>query len=345
MVSRKGATVMGLLLFMVCLGWSAVTVTLARAAHGPLLPTWTWGYEVINRAQKRFHAVVARCTPAIERRAWAALRSPPEALKQTHALRRRIDGVDVVSLEPHEQDGSGRVLLYIHGGAFMYGGERSHGELVAAMALAAGARAVLPLYRLAPEHPFPAALDDVLGVYRGLLAEGVPAAHIVLAGDSAGGNLALAAALRLRDPGNELPAALMLISPWVDLADRGGSMVRNEPFEWGSRWMFDRWVGAYTGGAELQPLASPGRMDLHGLCPCLVLVGTAEMLHDQVTAFAERARAAGVDLVLSEAPERTHMWLALGSMVAGFEATMATIGAFVRERTTPQASPGRAAPR
>ena len=234
--------------------------------------------------------------------------------------------------DAHESADS--VVLYLHGGAFMYGSERSHGELCARVALAARARLAFASYRLAPEHRFPAALDDAVAVYRSLLEGGVPASQVVVAGDSAGGNLALALLVALRNRKQQLPAGAVLISPCVDLTATGGSLERHEPYDWASPWMFERWATEYVGDADAaDPLASPALADLHGLPPLLIPIGTKEMLYDQVLALADKARAAGVEVTLDPEPDRVHLWLALAEMFPEFQATFDRIGQFVREST------------
>jgi monoterpene epsilon-lactone hydrolase len=319
--------------FVLYLWLSVVSVAVARLRRGPLLPTWSFGYEVVILAQKRFHERVARLTPEEERRAWASLKGQNPSSKRVVWSRSTLAGVDSIEIVPHGQSRSERVILYLHGGGFLYGSEHSHGELCSRIALAAEARLVFPLYRLAPEHPFPAALQDALAVYRGLLDRGVPRTDIVVAGDSAGGNLALALLVTLRDRAEPLPAAAVLVSPCVDLTERTGSIERNERFDWASPWMFDRWQREYLADKDPRdPLASPLYADLRGLPPLLIQIGTAEMLYDQVNAFAQRAKGAGVEVTFEEYPDRVHLWHALAPLFPEFQESFARIGKFVRER-------------
>jgi acetyl esterase/lipase len=322
---------LGLLEFIACLCGSAVGVAVARARRGPLRPGWSFGFEVVNRAQKRFHERVARRSPQRERRAWGALRSQGRAFRRCRTQRREIGGVPSLLIDPPETAREDRLILYLHGGGFMYGSERSHGELCARIALATGARIVFPFYRLAPEHPFPAALDDARAVWEALVADGVDPARGVIAGDSAGGNLSLALLIALRDAGVALPAAGVALSPWVDLAARGGSQDRNEPYDWASPWMQQRWARAYLGDASpREPLVSPAHADLAGLPDLCLLVGDAELLYDQVTAFADKAQRAGVDVTLHEAKDMTHLWLSLPFEAS--ETALGQIAGFVRSR-------------
>jgi acetyl esterase/lipase len=319
--------------FVLYLWLSVVSVAMARFRRGPLRPTWSFGYEVVVLAQKRFHERVARLTPQEERRAWASLKGQHPSLKRVVWTRSTLAGVDSIDIVPRGQKPSEQVILYLHGGGFLYGSEHSHGELCSRIALAAGARLVLPLYRLAPEYPFPAALEDALAVYRGLLDGGVRPLEMVVAGDSAGGNLALALLVSLRDRGEPLPAAAVLISTCVDLADRSGSMAHNERFDWASLWMFDRWQREYLAGKDsADPLASPAYAELRGLPPLLIQIGTAEMLYDQVNALARRAKEAAVEVTFEEYPDRVHLWHALTPMFPEFQQSFDRIGKFVLER-------------
>lgn len=311
--------------------WSSiVAVAVMRLRRGPKRPTWSFGYEVVTRAQKRFHERVARLTPQEERRAWASLKGPTPSAARIERKETSLGSVDCVEFGVRGQAPSGRVILYLHGGSFMHGSEASHGELCSRIAIAARSRLVFPLYRLAPEHPFPAALEDSLAAYRGLVASGVSPSDIVVAGDSAGGNFSLALLTSLRDRSERLPGAAVLISPCVDLADRSASMTTNEPFDWASAWMFERWQREYLQGTDpTDPLAAPGRAELGGLPPLLIQVGTAELLHDQVSALAARAKAAGVVVTFEAEPDRAHLWHALAPMFPEFQASIDRIGAFV----------------
>lgn len=217
-------------------------------------------------------------------------------------------GVPAVRLDP---PGAGDgVLVYLHGGGYGGGSARSHSEMAARLARAAGVRAVLPEYRLAPEHSFPAALDDALAAYRAVLEEmGGDSRSIVVAGDSAGGGLAVALCVALRDAGEPLPRALALLSPWLDLTCTSPS--------WDARFKDDPVLDhslreaaeRYLEGADPRdPLCSPLFADHTGLPPTLVLVGTHEILYDDAVTFAELAAQAGVKVELEIGHELVHVW-------------------------------------
>lgn len=329
------------MLLLLYLGLGALRVTGARLRRGPLRPSWPWGYEVMIFAQKAFNARVARRSLQGERRAWSAMKAVGPSLRRVSVSSHRHAAVEHVWFTPGQAacEASERVILYLHGGAFAYGSQRSHGELVAELALAAQARVLFPLYRLAPEHPFPAALHDAAEAYRSLLAAGVDPARIVIAGDSAGGNLALSLLLTLRDRGEPLPAAGVLISPWVDLTARGGSLERHQPFDWAEPWIFERWAKSYLGSTPASaPYASPALAPLQGLPPLFVAVGSAEMLYDQVVALVDAARNAGTRAQLDCTPDMVHLWMSLSPWFSGFGAVTQRMGEFIVAHSAPARS-------
>lgn len=227
-----------------------------------------------------------------------------------------------------------RVVMYVHGGGYVIGSLQSHRELVARIARAASCRALAVDYRLAPEHPFPAAVDDAVAAYRWLLAEGVEAKRIVIAGDSAGGGLTVATLLAIRDAGLELPAAGVCLSPWVDLEGIGESMTTRDALDpMVHRRELLEMAAQYLDGADPQtPLAAPLYAELAGLPPLLIQVGTSETLYDDSTRLAAKARAAGVEVTLEEYEELFHVFQAF-AMLPEAQAATDRIGAFVRDHT------------
>jgi len=226
-------------------------------------------------------------------------------------------------------------ILYLHGGGYVIGSPRSHRHLAAAIGAAAKARVLLPDYRLAPEHPFPAAVEDAVSAYRWLLAQRIVPARIVIAGDSAGGGLAVAALLALRDAGVPLPAAGVCISPWVDLTGSGTSYATRadvDPIV--KRDGIDRMALAYLAGKDAKaPLASPLFADLHGLPPLLVHVGNDEVLLDDAVQLAAHAKAAGVDATLETWDKMIHVWHWFFPMLDEGQSAIDRIGQFVQTRT------------
>ncbi|HKL63564.1 MAG TPA: alpha/beta hydrolase [Woeseiaceae bacterium] len=202
------------------------------------------------------------------------------------------------------------VILYLHGGAYTAGSCASHRNAVSHIVRAAGMRLLMPEYRLAPEHPFPAALDDGLTAYRWLLERGVPARKVILAGDSAGGGLALAVMLAARDEGLPLPGAASLISAWTDLAATGGSLKsRNDKDPWFDAEDIAPMARNYHQDTDPRhPLVSPLYASLAGLPPLMLQVGDHEVLLNDTTRLAEKAREAGVDVTLRVWPGMWHVW-------------------------------------
>jgi epsilon-lactone hydrolase len=189
-----------------------------------------------------------------------------------------------------------RAILYLHGGGYCLGAPATHRSLTTALAAASGVEVAVPDYRLAPEHPFPAALEDALAAYRGLAEAG---RALVIAGDSAGGGLAVALALAAAGHGLPPPRGLLLVSPWVDLAGEGEShrtRARRDPML-GSAGLA-RWSRAYAGELVRDPRCSPLHAQLSALPPVLIEVGTEEVLHDDATRLAQRLDAAAVKVTM-----------------------------------------------
>jgi acetyl esterase/lipase len=237
-----------------------------------------------------------------------------------------------------ERAGAARdpVLAYFHGGGYRIGSARAWRAYGSQLALACRARVLLVDYRLAPEHPFPAAVDDAVSAVRWLLASGERPGRIVLAGDSAGGGLAAAALVALRDRGVPLPAGAACLSPWTDLTNRAETFhSRAATDKLFSLKQAQEAAALYLAGHPADdPLASPVFADLRGLPPLLIHVGEVEVLLDDSRTLADRARAAGVDVRLSVYPEMPHVWHI--SYPAFPEAVQAVeeVAAFVRERTS-----------
>jgi acetyl esterase/lipase len=228
-----------------------------------------------------------------------------------------------------------RVVLYLHGGGYCLGSINTHRDLAQRVSRAAGARVLLIDYRLAPEHPHPAAVDDAMAAYRWLLNQGVSPARLAIAGDSAGGGLTVATLVALRDAGVTLPAAAVCLSPWVDLEGIGESMtskasvdpmIRVEPL----RRLGKLYLGTHD---PRTPLAAPLYADLSGLPPLYIQVGTAETLLDDSTRIAERARKAGVTVTLEPWEDMIHVFQAFAVLLPEGQQAIDRIGTFLRERT------------
>src|SRR5262245_28553188 len=227
-----------------------------------------------------------------------------------------------------------RRILYLHGGGHVAGSPSLYRDFIWRIAAAARARVLCLQYRLAPEHPFPAALDDAVNAYRWLVAEGADPRRIAVMGDSSGGGLAFATLLRLRDEGVPLPAAAVALSPWTDLALTGLSLQRNRK----SDAMINsdeapRLADCYLAGADPRaPYASPLYGDPTGLPPTLIQVGSDEVLLDDSVRLAARMREAGCEVELEVWPRMPHVWQVWARLMPEARQAVARIGAFVQSK-------------
>jgi len=231
---------------------------------------------------------------------------------------------------------SERTIFYLHGGGYVVGSPTGYRGLAAALSQAADARVLLIDYRLAPENPHPAAVQDATTAYRWLVKEEADPASTAVAGDSAGGGLALALLTTLRDAGDRLPAALVCLSPWADMSLSAASIDnRAELDPIVSRGLLENMAGAYLMGQDPQTAsASPLFADLSGLPPTLVVVGTSEALLDDSTRLADRARDMGVDVTLTIVDEMYHVFPAMSSFLPEARQAVEEIGQFVQGRTS-----------
>jgi epsilon-lactone hydrolase len=228
-----------------------------------------------------------------------------------------------------------RVILYLHGGAYVLGSINTHRILVTELSRMARARVLNVEYRLAPEHPFPAAVDDALIAYRWLLAQGVSPERLVIAGDSAGGGLTVALLVAARDAGEPTPAAAVCLSPFVDMTLTGASMKTKVKADvMVPADLIPLVVNAYLGEVDPStPLASPLFADLRSLPPLLIQVGTDEVLLDDATRLAAQARAVGVKVTLEIWDGMFHVWQAFGNVLPEARRAIARIGEFVHVHT------------
>jgi acetyl esterase/lipase len=227
-----------------------------------------------------------------------------------------------------------RAVLYLHGGGYVIGSINTHRRLAYDISAASGARVLVIDYRLAPEHPFPAAIEDAAKAWRWLLQQGFATSRLAIAGDSAGGGLTLASLVNLRDQKLGLPACAVAISPWVDLEGLGNSITARaaqDPMvqKDGLLWM----AGLYLNGKDVKtPLAAPLHADLKGLPPILVQVGTAETLLDDATRIAEKLHAAGIDVRLAIWPNMLHVFPLFAPILSEGRDGCLEIGNFIRSR-------------
>jgi monoterpene epsilon-lactone hydrolase len=227
-----------------------------------------------------------------------------------------------------------RAVLFLHGGGYAIGSINTHRRLAYDISAASGARVLLIDYRLAPEHPFPAAVEDAAKAWRWLLQQGFRANKLAVAGDSAGGGLTIATLVNLRDQKLGLPACAVAISPWVDLEGVGNSITARaaqDPMvgKDGLLWM----ARMYLNGKDAKtPLAAPLHADLKGLPPILVQVGSAEVLLDDATRIAEKLHAAGVEVRLALWPNMLHVFPLFAPILSEGRDGCLEIGTFIRSR-------------
>lgn len=291
---------------------------------------------ISREAQAELDRMFAERKPAdrpIEqrRREWEA-----EALRQALPEGFQFAPVDAggVPAEWMEMPGAveDRVFLLLHGGGYNAGSPKTHRRMGADMGRATGTRVLVPDYRLAPEHPFPAGVDDAITAYQWLRDMGIPAQNIVAGGDSAGGGLALSMLLKLRHAGSDMPRAAVLLAPWTDLTVSSQSyegqrhldpIITREGLREAGLW--------YAGGGDpADPMMSPLFADLAGLPPMLIHAGASEVMVDDSRVFAERARAAGVEVSSKIFPGMWHVFHGSGTGIPEARAAIEEIGFYVR---------------
>jgi acetyl esterase/lipase len=233
----------------------------------------------------------------------------------------------------HPAAAPGRLLFYLHGGGHVFGSLATHRHLVSRLAVAAGVPAIHVDYRLAPEHPYPAGLDDAVAAYRQVLATGIFPESIVVGGESAGGNLAVALLLKARDLGLPQPGGLYLLSPWLDMTASGESyekLAHRDPMI--ARDGIALVAATYLGGRADDPFTSPIRADPAGLPPMLIQVGSDEVLLSDSLTFAANAAMAGIEVKLHVWPEMPHAWLLFHMHLRAGLAAIDEVGHWMQQR-------------
>lgn len=311
-------------------GIASARVLRRRWSQGPIQPGWSLTYEVaVEYLRDQFH----RDGPL------AVARKMIDAGGDLELRRKRVQwervSVGDLRAEWAIPPGHGdRVILYLHGGGYAFGSSRSHRTIAAELALSTGARVLSLDYRLAPEHPCPAAIEDGVAGWRWLLEQGVDPGRAWIGGDSAGGGLTLTTLLALREAGGPMPAGGVLLSPWTDLDVTGESaqVERGVDYLPGGRGLWE-WAEHYAAGMDRKdPRLSPLYADLSELPPLIVFVGDAEVLLDDGLRLAERAREAGVDVELIVEPGEVHVYPMFSTLTPAAGRAYASIHGFV-ERT------------
>jgi monoterpene epsilon-lactone hydrolase len=243
-----------------------------------------------------------------------------------------VDGIHALWVKPIGA-ASDRVILYLHGGAFVGGSSESHRKLTGHLAKASGVQALSIDYRLAPENPYPAQLDDAVTAFRWLRAQGFAAQHIVTAGDSAGGNLSIATALKLKDLGEQLPGAIISLSPWLDMEMQSESLDTNAAAD---LLISRQGMAAFThillgeSGSPTDPLVSILRANLEGLPPVYLAAGGDEVLRDDSVRFADRARDHGVKVELTVESGMQHVYALSAGTAPEADQLIAELARWVR---------------
>src|SRR6516164_9906712 len=229
-----------------------------------------------------------------------------------------------------------RFVVYLHGGGFVMASFDTHRGLMGRISRSAEARVLGVDYRLAPEFPFPAALEDATAAYRWLIANGAKASHIAIAGDSAGGGLSLSTLVALRNAPDPMPAAAVCLSPWVDMEATGGSITTKAAVDpVNQRQGLLNNAKRYLGNGDRRaPLVSALYADLTGLPPLLIQVGESEVLLDDSKRLAERARRYGVNVNLEVWPEMIHVWQLFAAVLPEAQHAIEQIGAFIRAKVS-----------
>ena len=277
--------------------------------------------------------------------------NPPEENPTLESQRARLDSLanffpvpDGTEIEPATVGGVGgewvrarrarddAALLYLHGGGYVVGSSKSHRHLAAALSEASGLPVFVADYRLAPENPFPAAVDDAVAAYKGLLDAGLRPERLAIAGDSAGGGLTLAALVALRERGLPMPACAAGLSAWTDLsASNPSHQTRRSRDPMVGMEGLKAMAAQYLGGADAKtPLASPQFADLAGLPPLLLQVGGDEVLHDDTMVFKDRAEEAGVQVSAESWGGMVHVWHVFHPILSEGRAAIARIGQFLK---------------
>lgn len=314
-------------------------VVVRRLSTGPLLPSWSWPTELTVATMREFLAtldhVPLRLLRRLERQANRAPLPHPQRTVVTRTPT-RLSGVDGEWLDPARPTDA--TVLYLHGGGYVSCSPGTHRHFTSALAWIARCRVVAIDYRLAPEDPYPAAVEDAAAAYEALLDDGVHPATLFVAGDSAGGGLTLLTLLELKRRGLPQPAGAICLSPYTDLTWSGDSWTTNVAFDYlpsaAESASLREWLSSWFGGHDpADPRLSPLFADLSGLAPLLVISGEAELLVDDSRRFVTAAREAGVDVTYVETPDMVHVYpIVLPRSRPAMEAT-ALMADFIADHT------------
>ncbi len=299
-----------------------LAVVVRRLRHGPTLPSWTWSEEFFVAASRAAAAPTARNVEFMTPRR-GGMRVPLSRAIRDHVI---VDDVDLLGVRAERfrpTTAAAGTVMYFHGGGFVAGGVGMERRPAADKAVVLHCDTYSVDYRLAPRHPFPAALDDAVTAWRAVLERGADPATTVFFGGSAGACLALSALLRIRELELPQPAGAVLLWPYADFTFSGESIITNGDIDMiPLRDLAHVWGPAYVGTADpSDPLVSPALADLTGLPPLLIVAGGAESLLSCAERIAANATRDGVDATLSVYPEKVHGWMILSKLPATIRAT------------------------
>ena len=306
----------------VAIPFIAIRAAIRRFIHGPADERWSWQLEITIAVAREFlrrNTIRANELAEKEPEAWLARLQRMRDLSDRTGMGMHcpalieefsIDDVPVMRFTPLNVNPQ-HEMLWVHGGGFHVGSVSSYRGMISHIAQRSGCRILAVDYRLAPEHIFPAAIEDSTKAWHWLLENSSHPEKLFVGGDSAGANIALSLTMQLRDSGITLPKACMLLSPWTDLLLAGPSFRRNSRIDYlgGGLDIADLLASTYAGDVPLtDPRVSPFHGDLSGLPPMLIQVGTNDMLLDDARAFTSKAKACGVEIELQEWDAQVHVW-------------------------------------
>lgn len=307
-------------------------VRLKRKLVGPTRPSWNEDFESIATVMRHGADYSVLLPLSAQRRVIDPERPDTDVVKAT-----RIEPVDVDGLQGQwfrpARANADRVVVYFHGGGYSVGSVRSHRDLISRIARGVQCPVLAVDYRLAPEHPFPAQLEDGMKTLRWLDRQGYDRRRIALAGESAGGGLCLSTLLELRDRGEPMPAATVLISPWVDLEARGRSFHENRHYDFVTRKAMLAYTKRFVRRSELRhPKAAPIHADLHGLPPILIQVGEVESLRDDGIELARKIEAARGKVELEVWTDMIHAFHVFAPMLPVAQQAIDRLCVFLERR-------------
>jgi epsilon-lactone hydrolase len=310
--------------------WSMLFVSLRRLFRGPRLPNWKWDFEVSIYFTKLQTSIAFEMPNMADGRAYEDSFTFASPAADEMVIEPVTSPVQGHWFRP-KSGTKGVTVLYLHGGGYAYY-SKAHKNLIALVTKAAESQTFALDYRLIPEHTYPAQLDDALAAYHWLLETGIHPEHLVIAGDSAGGNLTLALLLSLRDAKLPLPILGVCIAPWTDVENSGKSLKENEPFDWVDARMPIQWAKWLCKDADPRnPIVSPINADLRDLPPIYIQEGDAEILYDMIHAFSEKAKSQGAAITLDVWPHMNHDFQAFGDMLPESKEALKRIGQVIKE--------------